>query len=125
VNRAGKVFAAALLAALGWAVAPVAQAQPPIRIGASLSQTGAYAALGQNVARGYQLCVKHARTTTAIRIYERLITQEKVDLILSPYGSLMTAPVANVTERHRMPMVAPAIGTTSIFTQPPIRIGAR
>jgi branched-chain amino acid transport system substrate-binding protein len=36
-----------------------AEAQAPIRIGASLAQTGAFAALGQNTLRGYQLCVKH------------------------------------------------------------------
>ena len=59
VNNAGKVFAVAVLAALAWAVAPVAEAQPPIRVGASLAQTGAYAAFGQNQLRGYQLCVKH------------------------------------------------------------------
>ena len=45
---------AMLLVALGGA----AQAQAPIRIGASLSQTGSYANLGQNRLRAYQLCVK-------------------------------------------------------------------
>ncbi len=35
-------------------------AEAPIRIGASLSQTGSFAALGQNQLRGYQLCAKHA-----------------------------------------------------------------
>ena len=59
MSNARKVFAVALLVALAWAVAPVAEAQPPIRIGATLSQTGLYAALGQNQLRGYQLCVKH------------------------------------------------------------------
>ena len=59
MSHARKVFAVAVLAALAWAVAPVAEAQPPIRIGASLSQTGAFAALGQNQFRGYQLCVNH------------------------------------------------------------------
>ena len=59
MSNARKVFAVAVLAALTWAVAPVAQAQPPIRIGASLAQTGAFAALGQINLRGYQLCVKH------------------------------------------------------------------
>ena len=49
----------ALLAALAWAVAPVADAQPPIRIGASVAQTGVYAAVGQVQLRGYKLCVKH------------------------------------------------------------------
>ena len=31
MSHAGKVIAVALLGALGWAVAPVAEAQPPIR----------------------------------------------------------------------------------------------
>jgi len=39
---------------------PIAEAQQPIRIGATLSQTGSFATLGQNQLRGYQLCVKHA-----------------------------------------------------------------
>ena len=43
MSRAGKVLAVALLAALVWAGAAVTEAQPPIRIGATLSQTGAYA----------------------------------------------------------------------------------
>jgi ABC-type branched-subunit amino acid transport system substrate-binding protein len=51
--------------------AAVTEAQPPIRIGASLAHTGPYAALGQNQLRGYQLCVKHANekggVTEAVR----------------------------------------------------------
>ena len=94
MSHAGKVFAVAFLAALGWAVVPVAEVQPPIRIGASPSQTGALAALGQNQLRGYQLCAKHVNDkggvlgrkvelvayddgsdpATAVRLYEQLIT---------------------------------------------------
>ena len=59
MSHARKVVAVAGLAALAWAVAPVAEAQPPIRIGASLAQTGGSAALSQSQLRGYQLCVKH------------------------------------------------------------------
>ena len=78
------------------AVAPVAEAQPPIRIGATPAQTGVVAAPGQNQFRGYQLCVKHLNEkggvlgrklellvyddgsdpATAVRLYEKLITQD-------------------------------------------------
>ena len=129
------VIAGVMIVAPSIGLVAVAEAQAPIRIGASASRTGAYAALGQNQLRGYQLCVKHtndkggvlgrkielvveddqSQPATAIAIYERLITDEKVDLVLGPYGSFMTEPVADVTEKHRMPMLAPTAWTTSIF----------
>jgi ABC-type branched-subunit amino acid transport system substrate-binding protein len=37
-----------------------------------------------------------------------------VDLVLGPYSSPITDAVADVTETHRLPMVAPAAPTTSI-----------
>jgi branched-chain amino acid transport system substrate-binding protein len=132
VSNACKAFAVALLVALGWVVAPVTEAQPPIRIGASLSQTGVYASLGQSQLRGYQLCVKHmnekggvlgrkldltlyddgADSATAVRLYEKLITQDKVDLVLGPYGSGTTEAVADVNEKYKVAMVAPAAATS-------------
>ena len=122
---AGKVVVVAVLVALWWG-SPLAEAQAPLRIGASLSQTGSFAALGQDQLRGYQLCVKHANekggvlgrriellaeddqsnAATAVAIYERLITRDKVDAILGPYSSPITEAVADVTEKHKMPMVA-------------------
>ena len=59
MSNARRVFAVALLAALAWAVAPGAEAQPPTRIGATVAQTGALAALAHDQLRGYQPCVKH------------------------------------------------------------------
>ena len=59
MTHARKVLTVAVLVALAWAVVPVAEAQKPVRVGASLAQTGPYAALGQPRLRGYQLCVKH------------------------------------------------------------------
>jgi branched-chain amino acid transport system substrate-binding protein len=133
--RIGLVRAFGPLVLLTAVCSGAVQAQQPIRIGASLSQTGAFAALGQNQLRGYQLCFKQAnekggvlgrklelvfeddqsQAPVAVRIYEKLITQDKVDAILGPYSSPITEAVADVSEKHRMPMVAPNASTTSIF----------
>jgi len=59
MSNARKVLPAAVLVALALAVAPVAEAQPPIRIGVSRSQTGSYTAVSQEMLHGYQLCVRH------------------------------------------------------------------
>ncbi len=128
-------FPAGICAALCAGLIGLAHAQSPIRIGASLSQTGAYADPGQNQLRGYQLCVKHAneqggvldrrvelmtaddrsQPSVAVRIYEKLIVQDKVDAILGPYSSPITEYVADVSEKFRMPMLAPGAALTSIF----------
>ncbi len=42
---------------------------------------------------------------TAIELYERLITEDRVDIVLGPYSSLLTDPVANVTERYKRPFL--------------------
>ena len=124
-RRTAAPFSTSLFAPLAF-LATTADAQQPLRIGASLSQTGSFAALGQNQLRGYQLCIKHAnekggvlgrklelfveddqsKAATAVGIYEKLITQDKVDAILGPYSSPITEAVANVNEKYQMPMVA-------------------
>jgi len=123
------------VAFMAWVWAAPAAGQAPFKIGASLSLTGTYSALGQNQHRGYQLCVKEANEkggvlgrkvemvlyddksdpATGVRLYERLITQDKVDVVLGPYSSAISEAVANVNERYKMPMVAPMASTTSIF----------
>ena len=129
------VFAIGLLATLAWADAPVAEARPSIRIGATLSQTGAYAFPGQAQLRGSQLCIKHLNDKggvlgrklellvhndgsdplTAVRLYEKLITGDRVDLVIGPFGGVIADPVADVTEKHKMPMVAPVAAPTSMY----------
>jgi branched-chain amino acid transport system substrate-binding protein len=112
-----------------------ADAQGPIRIGASLSLTGTYAKLGKNQHEGYQLCIKdlnakggllgrkaelvvyddQSMPATAVRLYEKLITEDKVDAVMGPYSSPVTEASANVTEKYKKVMVAPLAATTSIF----------
>ena len=131
MTRKSLGFLALGVAALG---VPAA-AQGPIRIGASLSLTGTYAKLGKNQHEGYQLCIKDLNAkggvlgrkaelvvyddqslpATAVRLYEKLITEDKVDAVMGPYSSPVTEAAANVTEKYKKVMVAPLAATTSIF----------
>jgi branched-chain amino acid transport system substrate-binding protein len=117
------------------------EAQAPIRIGASLSLTGTYAKLGKNQHEGYQLCLKdlnakggvlgrkvefvvyddQSMPATAVRLYEKLITEDKVDGVMGPYSSAVSEAAANVTEKYKKVMVAPLAATTSIFKKDPRR----
>jgi branched-chain amino acid transport system substrate-binding protein len=110
-------------------------AQGPIRIGASLSLTGTYAKLGNYQGEGYKLCAKQANDKggllgrkiefvvyddqsappTAVRLYEKLITEDKVDAVMGPYSSPVSEAAANVTEKYKKVMVMPLAATTSIF----------
>ena len=51
----------------------------------------------------------------AIDLYEKLITEDKVDAVMGPYGSTHTEAVAPVTEKHRKVHVSPLAATTSIW----------
>jgi branched-chain amino acid transport system substrate-binding protein len=120
----------------GPALSESSAAEPPIRIGSSLSITGKqYSLQGGYCREGYLLCEKHVNAQggvlgrpielviyddgsdekTAANNYEKLITEDKVDAVLGPYGSAITEAVADVTEKHRMLMIAPTAGTSSIW----------
>src|SRR5436190_11934362 len=123
------------------ATAAVVDAQGPIRIGASMSLTGTYAKLGKNQHEGYKLCERdlnakggvlgrkveivvyddQSMPATAVRLYEKLITEDKVDGVMGPYSSPVTEAVANVTEKYKKVMVSPLAATTSIFKKTPRR----
>jgi branched-chain amino acid transport system substrate-binding protein len=54
-------------------------------------------------------------TRTAIELYEKLIAEEKVDLILGPYSSVITDAVANVMEVHKRPFIASGGAAKAIY----------
>src|SRR6201987_6210362 len=87
-----------------------------------MSITGkAYSVQGGYGREGYLLCQKHLNAQgglldrpvelviyddesdekTAARLYEKLITEDKVDAILGPYGTAITEAVADIPEKHR------------------------
>jgi branched-chain amino acid transport system substrate-binding protein len=128
------VGAIALVALLG---STGAWAQAPIKIGASLSLTGTYAKPGTYQKEGYEVCADElnakggllgrkvefvmyddqSSTQTAQRLYEKLITEDKVDVVMGPYSSGITESVAGITEKYKKVMVSPLAATTSIFRQ--------
>jgi branched-chain amino acid transport system substrate-binding protein len=127
----GAVALAALLGSTG------AEAQAPIKIGASLSLTGTYAKPGTYQKEGYEVCADElnakggllgrkvefvmyddqSSTQTAQRLYEKLITEDKVDVVMGPYSSAITESVAGISEKYKKVMVSPLAATTSIFRQ--------
>lgn len=119
----------------------VACAQPansdPIRIGATMSQSGAYATQGRAAKNGYRLCERDINAAGGLlgrpiefiiyddesdseqvqALYEALITEEQVDLVMGPYGSTLTEALAPVTEAHQMVHITPLAATSSIWEQ--------
>jgi branched-chain amino acid transport system substrate-binding protein len=56
-----------------------------------------------------------SETQTAVKLYEKLITEDKVDLLLAPYSSAITEAVANINERYKMPFVAFGAASSPIW----------
>src|SRR6266508_5849882 len=106
-----------------------------VLVGGAISQTGQYAepagrqvnsiklwveeVNGRGVLLGHKIVLKllddKSDTQTAIKLYEKLITEDKVDLLLAPYSSGITEAVANVNERYKMPFVAYGAASTPIW----------
>lgn len=46
-----------------------------------------------------------SETDTAVKVYEKLITEDKVDVVLSPYGTSIHFAVAPIAERYKVPIL--------------------
>ncbi|MPZ92282.1 MAG: ABC transporter substrate-binding protein [Actinobacteria bacterium] len=109
----------------------------PITIGASLSLSGEYARIAVDQHNAYKLWVKQINESggllgrqveltvlddrsspeTGARLYERLITEEDVDLIMGPYSSAVTGGMMNIAERYEMVNIAPMGSADELFQQ--------
>ena len=107
-----------------------------IRIGASISATGVYASVAQYGLRGYRLYVDdlnrrggllgrpvqlvvyddQSNPATAVRLYNKLVSEDRVDLIVGPYSSAITQAVAAVAEKFQRVMIDPFAAASVIFT---------
>ena len=109
----------------------------PITIGTSLPLTGEFSQPGQAAEEGYQiwkdmvnenggllgrdveLIVKDdaSNQNTIVADYNALISQDKVDLLLGTFSSLLNLPASAVAERNQMLYVEPAGGSPELFSR--------
>jgi ABC-type branched-subunit amino acid transport system substrate-binding protein len=131
------VAAALLVVAQVGARTDQAAASAPIKIGISLPLTGNFSEPGTAAMRGYkiwqQIVNKHggllgrkvqliirddaSNQNTIVADYTRLITEDKVDLLLGTFSSLLNLPASAVAERFKMVYVEPAGGSPAMFSR--------
>ena len=122
------VMVAAFVAALHITAPALADHRPGnvVVMGGTVSQTGRYVEPAGRQYNGIKLYVDELNARggllghkvelkiyddksdrrTAIELYEKLITEDKVDLVVGPYSSALTDPAANVMERYKQPFLA-------------------
>ena len=109
----------------------------PIVIGISLPLTGDFSQPGGEAKRGYEVWQKQVNATggllgrqvqlkivddassqdTVVSDYTKLITQDKVDLVLGTFSSLLNYPASAVAEKNQMVFVEPAGGAPNMFAR--------
>lgn len=122
-------LAVAAVAAIGLLSPAVsAQDKTPIKLGLAITQTGPYSPPALFELRGYELAIDQinkaggllgrqvdivkyddqGNPSTAVQLYQKLLTDDKVDLLLSPYQADLTAAVAPIVNRAEkvMPSLA-------------------
>jgi branched-chain amino acid transport system substrate-binding protein len=53
----------------------------------------------------------------SVRLYEKLVTEDKVHVLLGPYSSPITAQASTVADKHKIPFIALEANATPIFTR--------
>ncbi len=128
--------AAVMLPALLFGPRP-ARAAAPIVLGATTSETGPLAEDADYQNRGVELGIAVANAGggwlgrklelklyddksdpgTAVRLYTRLITADRVDLLLGPYSSGITQAVAPLINKYGYATIEPGASLPDIFTE--------
>jgi branched-chain amino acid transport system substrate-binding protein len=109
----------------------------PIVIGISLPLTGDFSQPGTEARRGYEVWADQVNKSggllgrqvqlkivddassqdTVVSDYTKLITQDKVDLVLGTFSSLLNYAASAVAEKNNMVFVEPAGGAPNMFTR--------
>jgi branched-chain amino acid transport system substrate-binding protein len=130
---------AALIVGLGFLSGTVAQSADPIRIGMSLALTGAGASPSKVINTALEIWRDDANAKSGMlgrpvelviyddqsspanvpNIYTKLITVDKVDLLLGPYGTNFVAPaMPTIINNQKMTITFTAIGINDKYHYP-------
>ncbi len=127
------VLVAALAVSLAWAGNVWAAGE--ITIGVAVSMTGRYAEPAGRFVNSWKMYVDEynkkggwlgkkiilkilddkSDKQQSIKLFEKLITQDKVDFTMGPYSSGITDAVANILERYKYPTMAPGAASGIIW----------
>ena len=58
-----------------------------------------------------------SRPPDSARLYEKLVTEDKVHVLLGPYSSPITAQASTVGDKHKIPFIALEANATPIFSR--------
>jgi branched-chain amino acid transport system substrate-binding protein len=116
-------------------------AAEPIKIGMTVSSTGRFAMASQSGERGLKVWIDDVNQRGGIelkgekrkielvqrddrsdktmvpRVYETLITDDKVDICFAPFGSTLTGTAVNVSEQFNKFMMIWSAGSDKIYAQ--------
>jgi branched-chain amino acid transport system substrate-binding protein len=118
-----------------WVCGTAAAYAQDIVVGTSVALTGKYARTGQEQLQGFQMWMEEvnarggllgrkvalkyyddeSKPETGAKLYEKLITDDKVDLIIGPYSSDVTMAASTVAEKHNFPMVSAGASASEIW----------
>jgi len=122
-------------------VALAAQAQDTLKIGAAVSLTGPFAREGQLLRDGYDLWkdtvnqqggIKvggktykveivyyddESKAQTSARLTEKLIAEDKVDILFGPYSSGIATATAAISERYKKIAMTPMATANSLYAR--------
>ncbi|MET0315029.1 MAG: ABC transporter substrate-binding protein, partial [Hansschlegelia sp.] len=127
--------------ALAGLATPALAAEDTLVIGAPLPLTGALAPEGTKLRQGYDLWLDavnaaggvkvgdkklkvelkfydyQSATPKAVQVAEKLVTDDQVDFLFSPFGSGATKAASAVAEKYGVPLIASSASSEEVFNQ--------
>lgn len=104
-------------------------------IGTSIALSGKYARTGQEQLHGLQMWIEEinahggllnhhvvlkyyddeSKPEVGAKLYEKLITDDKAQLLIGPYSSAVTMAASTVAEKHNIPMISAGASASEIW----------